>query len=61
MEELIAFISFVFRCILGVMVVVERKVTCLLVCRSLDGDRDTFVSVEEVVYHPEILDFELNP
>lgn len=37
MEDLIAFILIVFRCILGVRVVVESKVTCLFVCRSLDG------------------------
>lgn len=33
----------------------------LLVCGSPDWDRDTPIPVEEVAYHPEVLDFELNP
>lgn len=59
-NERIALILFVFHCLLGVMVA-ENKVTSLLVCGSLDWDRDTLISVEEVVYQPEVLDFELNP
>lgn len=60
-NDLIALILLVFHCILGVMVVVENKVISLLVCGSLDWDRDTLISVEEVAYHPEVLGFELNP
>ena len=61
MEDLITLILFVFHCVLAVMLGIESSITYLVVCRSPDWDRDTLVSFGEVVYHPEILDFELNP